>query len=218
MLDARIPAALGASLILHGAALALVDRLPRGGSASAPEWGAWDAGGLQARLRPLAQAVAKPAARSAAPLAGAQRQPAARGAVPAAHGIATPPQYLVAEELDERPQIRTAVQPVFPELAPPSGRVVVRLYINEAGLVDDVKALRAEPSGIFEAAAIEAFKAARFTPGRKDGVAVKSALDVELLFGEAPPVHAQARLDDQPLWQPPRRPRGMRNPSMQEKP
>ena len=51
MMDARIPAALGASLILHGAALALVDRMPRGGQVNAPAWGQWSAGALQARLR-----------------------------------------------------------------------------------------------------------------------------------------------------------------------
>jgi protein TonB len=218
MLDARIPAALGASLILHGAALALVDRLPRGWPASAPDWGAWDAGALHARLRPQAEAVAEPAARAAAPLAGSRHDARAPGAAPAERGLATLPRYLPAEELDERPLIRTPVRPPFPELAPSSGRVVVRLHINEAGLVDDVKALRSEPPGVFEAAAIEAFRTARFTPGRKDGVAVKSALAVELLFGEAPPAHAQARLDDQPLWQPPRRSRSLRNPSTQEKP
>ena len=115
--------------------------------------------------------------------------------------------------------IRAPVQPRFPELAPASsGRVVVRLHINEAGLVDDVKALRGDPPGAFEAAAIEAFRPARFTPGRKDGVAVKSMLDVELLFGEAPPPQAHARLQDQPMWQPPRRMRSLRNPSTQEKP
>lgn len=218
ILDARIPAALGASLILHGAALALLDRLPRAWPAGAPEWGAWNAGALRARLLPRAEAVAAPRAPATAPLAGQPRGAQAHAAAPAHSGIATPPRYIPAEELDERPLIRTPVQPVFPEFAPPTGRVVVQLHINESGVVDDVKALRSEPAGVFDAAAIDAFRAARYTPGRKDGVAVKSALAVELLFGEAPPTHAQGRLDDQPLWQAPRPRRPLRNPSTQERP
>ena len=218
ILDARIPAALGASLILHGAALALLDRLPRAWPAGAPEWGAWDAGGLQARLLPRAAAVAAPRAPETAPLAGARRSTQAHAAAAAHSGISTPPRYIPAEDLDERPLIRTPVHPAFPEFAPPSGRVVLRLHISEAGLVDDVKALKSDPPGVFDAAAIAAFMTARYTPGRKDGVAVKSALAVELLFGEPPPTHAQGRLDDQPLWQPPRPRRPLGNPSMQERP
>jgi len=219
MLDARIPAALGASLILHGAALALLDRLPRGWPADVPEWGAWDAGALHARLRPLADASSVQRALEAAPVAGARRDAgAARRTAPAPLGVAAPSRYLPADELDERPLVRTPVQPSFPQFAPASGRVVVRLYINEAGRVDEVRPLRSDPAGVFDAAAIEAFKGAQFTPGRKDGVAVKSALAVELLFGEAPPAQAQGRLDGQPLWQPPRRSRTARNHSTQEKP
>lgn len=221
MLDARIPAALGASLILHGAALALVDRIPRGWQLTAPGWSQWSAGALHARLRApggadetIAAAARVPASRRAA-----RPDPVLRDAVAPASGFAAPPRYLPAEELDERPLIRMPVHPAFPADAPAaSGRVVLRLLINEAGVVDQALTEQADPPGIFDDAAVDAFASARFTPGRKGGIAVRSSLRIELQFGEGPAMIAQARRQDVPLWQAPRRGRIQRNTQAQEKP
>lgn len=222
MLDARIPAALGASLILHGAALALVDRMPRGWQLTAPGWSQWNAGTLQARLRaPGGDEAIVPAARAPVSRRAARPEPVLRGAeAPAsAFAFAAPPKYLPAEELDERPLIRTPVHPTFPADAPAaSGRVVLQLLINEAGAVDKALAVQADPPGVFDAAAVDAFVSARFTPGRKDGNAVRSSLRIELQFGEGPAIIAQTRRQDVPLWQAPRRGRIQRNTQAQEKP
>ena len=221
MIDARIPAALGASLILHGAALALVERMPRGWQVAAPDWGQWSAGALQARLRAAADGgeAIGPAPRAPVARRVASPHPTLRQVAVSAPGIVAPPRYLPADELDERPLIRTPVHPEFPPDAKvASGRVVLELLINEAGAVDKAVAVRAEPSGVFDAAAVDAFAAARFTPGRKDGRAVKSALKIELQFGEGPPVLTRTRRQDVPFWQPPRQARNPRNTQAQEKP
>jgi len=60
--------------------------------------------------------------------------------------------------------------------------VVLRLFINELGTVDEVMVVRAEPSGVFEKSAIAAFGSARFSPGMLAGAAVKSQLLVEVLY------------------------------------
>ena len=220
MIDARIPAALGASLILHGAALALVDRMPRGWQATAPTWGQWSAGILQARLRvPDGADTIAPAPRAPVARGAASPDPAMLRAKGSASGIAVPPRYLPAEELDERPLIRTPVHPVFPADAPvASGRVVLQLLISEAGAVDRAVVVQADPPGFFEQAAMDAFASARFTPGRKDGNAVRSALKIELNFGAGPSVLTQSRAQNVPDWQPPRRARTQRNTQAQEKP
>ena len=102
------------------------------------------------------------------------------------------PRYLAAHELDRRPQILSHVEPHFPALAlVPTGRVVLRLYIDETGGVDAVAAESADRTGAFEAAAREAFAAARFLPGIKDGVPVKALVRVEVLFGSPHPENAQ---------------------------
>jgi len=211
MLDTRIPVALGASLLLHGAALALVERLPHGWQPAAPAAGRWDAAALQVRVLPPRSGDT--AARVARPRVAA----GARDSLAPAPGVLAPPWYLPADELDERPLIRSHVEPVFPPFAPAAGgRVVLRLLINEAGVVDEGVVVRADPAGVFDAAAVEAFATARFTPGRKHGVAVNSALTLELRFGEAMPLPARVREPEGPLFQPTRRARSNRNLGAQE--
>jgi len=183
-------------------------------------WGHWSAGALQARLRvpggdeAIVGAPLAPVGRRAA-----RPDLASRHAEASSSGIAVPPRYIPAEELDERPLIRTQVQPAFPPDAPvASGRVLLRLLINEAGAVDEAVAVQSDPPGVFDEAAVDAFASARFTPGRKDGNAVRSALRIELQFGEGPTMLAQTRRQDVPLWQAPRRVRIQRNIQVQEKP
>jgi len=183
----RIPVALGASLMLHGATLAPIDRLPHGVQVPMPD-----------RVRP---------------------DMGAHLAMTSSSGPVAAPRYLPAEELDERPLIRAPVHPVFPANAPvASGRVRLRLLISETGDVDQTSVVGAVPAGVFETAALEAFAPARFTPGRKGGVAVKSALTVELRFGEALPALAQTHRQELPLFQPPQRMRRPRSTFPQEKP
>lgn len=219
MLDARVPLALAASLMLHGAALALAERLPYGGQRPAPEWAQWGAGALHARLLQRAEEPAAAPTPTVAPARAKQAGTGTRDSATAVAGVISAPRYLTIEELDERPQIRSHVEPAFPPDAnAPAGRVVLRLLIDESGTVDKAVVVDADPPGPFEAAAVEAFSPARFSPGRKNGVAVKSAITLELRFGEAPSALAGMRQQDVPLFQPPRRAPIRRSASAQEKP
>lgn len=183
----RLASALGASLVLHAAGAALLAQLPVGWSGAALAERGFDAGVLHTTLRPEAK---KPAAQ---PLAHASRTSAAaeREKVPAPAGI-VPSAYHPAHLLDERPQVRAHVEPVFPPAAPvASGRVVVHLYIGADGRVEEVVVADAQPPGVFEQAAAQAFAAAQFTPGKVRGAAVRTYLQIEVLFG-APLPHFAA--------------------------
>lgn len=94
--------------------------------------------------------------------------------------------YYRTGDLDVKPQIKVRVMPVYPETAVLQnlrGRVVIRVYINETGTVDDVEVVNANPPGIFDDSAITAFRAARFTPGMKGHKAVKSLMTLEVSYG-----------------------------------
>jgi outer membrane biosynthesis protein TonB len=71
---------------------------------------------------------------------------------------------------------------------------VLHLYINEQGSVDEVAIVESDPPGVFEAAVAEAFGPARFRPGRKGGVTVKSRMAIEVLFGHPAPIGPSAAI------------------------
>ena len=200
-----VPLAVCASLALHAGALACLDRMPRGAQLAERSADRFGPGILQARLaapalgEELVPAPLAPAARPAL-------QPAVVASAPPSFGVVAPT-YLPVSELDEKPLIRVPVHPEFPAFAPVSeGRVLLRVFIAETGHVDEVAVVSAAPARVFDEAAIRAFTGALFTPGRKNGASVKSALNLELLFG-APIPNAQARAPEGALWQPPRPPR-----------
>jgi periplasmic protein TonB len=60
--------------------------------------------------------------------------------------------------------------------------VTLMLAIDETGLVHDAVVVSAQPEGVFETSALAAARAARFTPARKDGGAVRSKIIVKLRF------------------------------------
>ena len=108
-------------------------------------------------------------------------------------GVATPrvpsnelpaaPQYRAAGTLDPGPKPLSDIDPDYPTRAgQQQGTVVLRLLINEHGVVDNVAVVRATPVGFFEESALEAFGKALFSPGRFLGVAVKSQITVEVEF------------------------------------
>jgi TonB family protein len=167
--QARLGAALGASLAAHMVLLAAFGSLPGGRQGTLPQLGEPF---LTATLRPSESKEPEVKTSKKAGLAAPGRP-----ALPA-------PRYYAVHELDERPLILTHVEPQFPAgITPGSGRVTLRLYIGEQGGVEAIDALDAEPAGIFEAAAAQAFAAARFRPGMLRGAAVKSTLTLEVLFG-----------------------------------
>lgn len=170
---ARLGAAFGASLVAHMALLSAFGSLPGGrqGTAAAQYGEPFFVASLRA-------SVSK------------DDKPLKKNAGVAAPGLPALPtaRYYAAHELDERPLILTHVEPQFPSAPTPGvGRVTLQLYIGEEGRVEAIDVFDAEPTGIFEAAAAQAFTAARFRPGMRDGAAVKSTLMLEVLFGAAPP-------------------------------
>lgn len=169
----RFGAAFGASLLAHAALLGALGSLPAAPQARA------ELAQLGERL--LTATLRSPALEAPQPLP--QAVPAVRGvpALPAPH-------YYAPEELDERPLILQQVEPEWPGGATPgSGHVRLQLYLGERGQVDAVEILESHPSGAFDAAAKEAFAAARFRPGMLAGAPVKSLVRLELLFGKSLP-------------------------------
>lgn len=85
--------------------------------------------------------------------------------------------------LDPAPRLLSEVDPGYPDAAGVrEGRVVLRILVNERGIVDDVMVINAFPKGVFDEAAMSAFRSALFSPGRYLGVPVKSQLSIEVEF------------------------------------
>ena len=102
------------------------------------------------------------------------------------------PDYLLGARLDPGPKPLGDIQPEYPDSANlQEGKVVLRLLISDTGVVDNVAVVRAEPKGLFEEAALEAFRAARFSPGLVLGTPVKSQITVEVEFQ---PINRGARI------------------------
>lgn len=98
--------------------------------------------------------------------------------------------YYQIFDLDIRPWIAVHVEPDYPEAAARrfmSGKVLIRLFINEQGGIDRTIVERADPPGFFEVNTQSAFNAARYTPGVKLGKAVKSQLLIEVTFTSVGP-------------------------------
>jgi protein TonB len=208
---ARLAAALAASIALHATAALIIATAPPG---SLSGQGDRTTAPLQARIAApgasTSAAVPPPAtriddARSAARPEKAALAPAAAPASgsPAAAqalGLGAETVYHLPSELDARPQLRTSVDPPYPRVAPPDGGyLVLQLLISETGAVEKVNVAVADPEGFFEQTAIEAFAAARFVPGMRGGVAVKSQTWIELKFHPlAPPGVAAADAEPAP--------------------
>jgi TonB family protein len=182
---ARLPAALSASLAIHaGLAAALV---AAGGSMPGAGLPAFQPEGLFATLRAV-----QPAQPSIRPAPSPRQRTGNQDGT--GLGAALPrPYYHPASELTERPLPLAAIEPSFPYGTPSTGRLKIRLYINEQGSVDAVYITAAEPAGEFEEATVQAFKEARFRPGYKNGTAVRTELALEVRFGEPFPMPVQRR-------------------------
>ena len=103
--------------------------------------------------------------------------------LPSSPALAPEPDYLLGARLDPGPRPLDSIEPEYPESANlQEGKVVLRLLISDTGGVDNVAVVRAEPKGLFEDAALEAFRKARFAPGMVLGTPVKSQITVEVEF------------------------------------
>ncbi len=92
-------------------------------------------------------------------------------------------QYFAKNILQNGPVPLSDIQPVYPEKAGSiQGVVVLTIYVNERGGVDEIVVVRTFPEGLFEQSAVEAFSKALFSPGTKLGVPVKSQMTIEVSF------------------------------------
>lgn len=92
--------------------------------------------------------------------------------------------YYRAAEVDSRAVPLSAFDLVNPDITGTErGIIVLRLYINSRGSVDNVVIVRAEPYHTFGPSLLLPFRQARFAPARKDGVAVNSEMLIELRYG-----------------------------------
>lgn len=106
-------------------------------------------------------------------------RPAGRGT------IALPPaRYFPPHELDRKPHAVGEIPLVYPAHMPlvARSRIVLSLLIDEGGEVDEVIAEANEAPPELVQLASRAFADARFLPGVRDGMAVKSRLRVEVTF------------------------------------
>jgi protein TonB len=92
--------------------------------------------------------------------------------------------YYAAPDLDVYPALRGPLKLEHPERTARavSGRALVMLALNEAGLVDEVSVVKSEPRGYFEEAVRGTLGLARFFPAQKNGRAVKSRILVTVEF------------------------------------
>lgn len=120
-------------------------------------------------------------------------QPAAKAPSSPSAGIEVPlirdPVYYPVRQLDVYPQPVAMIQPKCPETAIAqkiNGRVQLLVLIDEFGIVNEASIAEAQPAGVFDEAAIQAFRIARFIPAQKQGNPVKSRvlLRVNFLCGD----------------------------------
>jgi TonB family protein len=98
------------------------------------------------------------------------------------------PRYFSAREVSERPEVIGDVSDLPGDFAviPDSGRLVLVLRINEGGTVDGVEVATSQVSRQLQEIVVRQFGSARFVPAKKDGVAVKSRLKIEVIVKPPP--------------------------------
>jgi TonB family protein len=130
-----------------------------------------------------AQAAGRQAGQSGQP---GQERARSRAAAPERSVQELAPQavaYIESGRLDPGPMPLHEIEPAFPpEAGQQEGWVVLRLFIDTGGIVENIMVLRSFPSGLFDASALGAFGRARFEPGKLHGVPVKSQMTVEVRF------------------------------------
>jgi protein TonB len=121
---------------------------------------------------------------SASPAAPAAASPDAAAAGDAALAIPSPDKWYTAAEVDVRAEPLSDIRLRYPENvgAPVTGKVRVRVYIDEGGVVRKIEIASSDPPGLFDEAARQAWQDVRFSPARKNGAAVKSQKLLELTY------------------------------------
>ena len=181
----RLWVAAGLSVALHAALVVSVQRQAGGVSPLPAEYAAAP---LVARLTTaVGDAVLTTTAAEPAPITAPVVQ-----APPATSASPTPPRpdtaagdgtlhYFRSSELERRPFPLTRIEIPPPESTEAqAGSVIIRLRISERGRVEDAKIVMGTGIGEFEAAALREFSRARFQPGYRNNLAVRSEMLIEV--------------------------------------
>ncbi|MBX3664717.1 MAG: TonB family protein [Burkholderiales bacterium] len=192
----RLLLAVGVSLALHAAVVLSVGRQP--GSDDIMAAGADTTPPLIARLAAVvSESVAPVPASSETPaetipetrLAAVPSPPATTGGQAGDGGGVY---YFKSSELDRRPFPLTQIEVPAPESpAAQAGAVMLRLRISESGRIDDAKIVMSTGIAEFEEAALREFAGARFHPGYRANVPVRSEMLIEVTL--RPPTGPAAR-------------------------
>lgn len=135
-----------------------------------------------AMAQPAPEAIAPPPPRPD-PVPIAQAEPAAQPAKAA--GLPSAEIFFRGSEVDERAMPLNEVNLVYPERAMAtdlSGVVTLRLKIDHQGVLRDATVVDAQPVGVFESAALEAVRALKFRPAKRNGLPVASVKTIEVPF------------------------------------
>lgn len=92
--------------------------------------------------------------------------------------------YHDVKELDVRPKILADIPIDPPELRdePAGGTLILKLWISANGDVDAVRAESTSLPDVFKESAIQSFKAAKFEPGKRKGIAAGAIMPIELSY------------------------------------
>lgn len=108
------------------------------------------------------------------PTSVAQRPPAETPAITLPSPVDTT--WYLARQVDKHPRVISSITPRYPDLARQKGQegsLKLMVKIDDLGQVRDVEVVEAQPPGVFDDAALEAFRNARFQPAMKDGRPVR---------------------------------------------
>lgn len=84
--------------------------------------------------------------------------------------------WYLARQVDVHPRAMGSIEPAYPEEARrrnQEGTLKLMLKIDELGRVREAEVVEAHPPGVFDEAALAAFRNARFQPAMKDGRPVR---------------------------------------------
>ncbi|MBM3359224.1 MAG: TonB family protein [Betaproteobacteria bacterium] len=116
-----------------------------------------------------------------APERAASVQPAPEGGL----ALPSPQKWFTAREVDVRAEPLSSIALPYPEELRGklvAGKVQLRLFIDERGIVRKMQVAVSDPSGLFDEAAKRAWAEVRFRPAVKDGAPVKSQKVIELTY------------------------------------
>ncbi|MDO9227262.1 MAG: TonB family protein [Pseudomonadota bacterium] len=134
-----------------------------------------------AASEPAPAAVAPPAS---VPVTAAAGTPA-RHETSAPLGVGIDTNWYFARQVDTRARETGRIVPEYPESARrrnQEGTLKLMVKIDDLGRVRDVEVVEADYPGVFDEAALEAFREARFHPAMKDGRPVRYQAYIRVVF------------------------------------